>query len=489
MELPGEYAYVNGMKISDLLEKTKLKTDAILGNAYLMRLNPDEKTVRYEIVNLSDVIENPRSASNLNLQRGDVLNLRSRASFVDKKNIEIAGAVRNEGSYPFNGGVLRVSDAIFLSGGLTESATDFAFIFRDKEGRDAAEYINIDLGAAMSGNEAANRLLQPGDRVIVYDRNRFLDQSFVSVSGAVKDARDIKYDTSLTIKKTLLLAGGLTFDASLQQIDIFRLDFSNNKKTKTLIANISVDEEYNIVNGFDFKLRPFDQIIVRKAPEFELVRNVQIMGEVKYPGRYALISDNMKLTELIKLAGGYTDESFLKGASLRRSKDDVGFIIVDLERAIRKPNSPFNAILQQGDVLTIPKRNELVTVTGAVLAGKTFIQEIAATGKYNFVYEEGKNAKYYIDKYAGGIAKNGRASKITVTYPNGEVKKTKKILFWNDFPKVEPGSIINVGFKDVKAPDAPGTEKEDIDWGKVLSDSVAQATTILTLVILINNLD
>jgi len=45
-----------------------------------------------------------------------------------------------------------------------------------------------------------------------------------------------------------------------------------------------------------------------------------------------------------------------------------------------------------------------------------------------------------------------------------------------------------VGYKDVEK-EKTESEKEDIDWGKVLSDSVAQATTILTLVILINNLD
>ncbi len=467
----------------------QVEEDAILSNAYLMRLNPDQKTVRYELVDISDVASKRNGKNNQKLRRGDILTVRSKSTFVDKKTIEVKGAVRIEGEYPFNGGGLRVSDAIFLSGGLTERATDFAFIFRDKLGADDVEYINVDLAKAMSGDVDKNLLMEAGDKLIVYDRNSFMDESYINVFGSVRNPQELRYDSSLTIKKALLLCGGLTYDGSLQQIDIFRLDFSNNKKTRTLVANVSVDENYNVINGAKgFKMRPFDQIIVRKAPEFEFQRNILIYGEVKYPGNYALISENTKVAEIINQSGGVTKEAFLKGASLFRKKDDVGYVIIDLEKALKSQKSPFNAILQEGDIISIPKRNDLVTVTGAVLAGEVFTKEIASTGKYNFVYEKGKNAKYYVDKYAGGVANNGKASRITVTYPNGEVKKTSKFLMFNSYPKVEPGSIIHVGYKDAKKEKKEG-EKEDIDWGKVLSDSVAQATTILTLVLLINNIN
>ena len=490
VEVPGEYSFEKGMRISNLLAKSKVKDDAILSLAYLMRLNPDKKTVRYQQVNIDDVLRNTNSPNNILLQEGDILTIRARSTFVDSKSIVVEGAVRIEGTYLFNGGTLKVSDAIFLSGGLQETATDFAFIFREKNGNASSEYININLSEALSDpSSQANVSLLPGDKLIVYNRNAYIDESYVQVSGAVRNTSEIKYDESLTVKKALLLAGGLTFDASSQQIDIFRLDFSNNKKTKTLVANVSIDEQYNLIGSDgEFKLQPFDQIFVRQAPEFELQRNVQIIGEVKYPGSYALISENAKISELIRQAGGATEEAFLKGSSLFRAKDEVGYIIVDVEDAVKKPNSSFNAILQEGDILRIPKRNNLVTVTGAVLAKKAFIDEIADTGKFNFVFEKGKNAKYYVDKYAGGVAKNGKASRISVTYPNGEVRNTTKFLFFNNYPAVEPGSIIHVGYKDVKDKTKDG-EKSETDWGKVLSDSVAQATTILTLVILINNLD
>lgn len=489
VELPGEYAFKKNQKISDLLYLSKPDESAILNNAYLIRLNDDQKTVRYHIIDISDVLSNPRSEENIELKRGDKLLIRSKKMFSDTKEIEVSGAVRMPGKYSYNNDELKVSDAIFLSGGLTNMATDFAFIYREKEGESGSEYININLDKVAKSDEKHDIVLKPGDKVIVYDRTTFEDNSFISVSGSVKEPKEIPYDSSLTVRKALLLAGGLTFDASYEQIDVFRLDFSDNKKTKTYVANLKVDKDYNVLGGYgDFKLSAFDQIYVRTAPEFELQRTVKLKGEIKYPGTYALVSDNTKLSEIIILAGGLSNEAFLGGTTLFRNLDSIGYVIVDVEKALKNPNSAFNAILQEGDEIFIPKKNELVTVTGAVLAKEMFTEKVASTGKYSFVFEKGKNAKYYVDKYAGGVAKNGSSAKISVTYPNGEVKRTTKFLFFNNYPKVEPGSIINVGLKEKKNKEN-GQEKEDIDWGKVLSDSVAQATTILTLVILINNLD
>ncbi|MEE9437598.1 MAG: SLBB domain-containing protein [Saprospiraceae bacterium] len=488
VEFEGEYSYKEGMKISDLLNNATLKTDAILSTAYLMRLNDDNKTVRYQLTDLTKVIKNRNSAKNIKLQRGDILTVRSKSAFVDLKKITVEGAVRIEGEYPFNGGQLKVSDAIFLSGGLKETATDFGFIMRDRPGNQDVEYISINLKNAINNIQEDDILLHSGDKLIVYDIANYSDIAIVNISGAVRNPKKIKYDASLTIKKALLLAGGVTFDAALNQIDIFRIDFEDNKKTKTLVANVSIDANYNIVSGnADVNLKPFDQIIVRKAPEFELQRNVRLQGEIKFPGDYALLSDNTKITEILNQAGGMTKEGFVKGTTLYRVKEGVGFVILNLEKAYDNPESSFNIILQKGDVITIPKINDLVTVIGAVNARDAFNQEIAKSGKFNFAYEKGKNAKYYVDNYAGGVSKGGMSSRIKVIYPNGEVKKTKKFLFIKSYPHVEPGSIIYVGYKD-PVPETKEGESKGTDWGKVLGDSVAQATSIVTLLLLLNSI-
>ena len=259
-------------------------------------------------------------------------------------------------------------------------------------------------------------------------------------------------------------------EAASNKIDIFRIEFLNNNKTRTLVANVSVDENLDIPNGSSFELKPFDQIVVRTAPEFELQRAITLNGEVKYPGRFFLVDDNSTILDVINEAGGLTEEAFIGGATLFRSKDEVGYIVVDLERALRSPNSTLNVILQEGDVIDIPKMNNLVTIMGAVNKSNAFTSDVANEDKTNFVFEKGKGVSYYIES-AGGYLENADKSNVTVTYPNGEKKRVKKFLFFKNYPEVLPGSVIEVGFEIPEVVD-PDSGDEDIDWGNILSNSI-----------------
>ena len=489
VENAGEFAWISNMRLSDLAGKMILKEDAILDIAYLLKLNDDRTTVSYRIVNIQAAIENPRSAENILLGPGDRLIIRTKSEFAVKNSFEIKGAVRKEGTYDLDSdSELKISDAVFLSGGLNENATNFAYIIRKPPGQLSPEYIALDIKNAIDNPASDDNVnLAPNDVIQVYDQFSYYDEAFVSIKGSVRTPREFQYDPSLTLKDVILQAGGLTLEAARNRVDIFRLEFQNKNKTRTLVANISLDENLDAVDGNDFELRPFDQIIVRSAPEFELQRQVFIRGEVTYPGPFYLVDDNSTIVDVIKQAGGLTAEAFPGGATLFRRKDEVGYIIIDLVEAISKPNTTLNVILQEGDDIYIPKQNNLVTVLGAINANRVFNSDIANEGKTNFVYEKGKNAKYYINS-SGGFHEEADKSEVTVIHPNGEKHKVRKILFFRDYPDVVPGSTIVVGFKKEET-DENGEPKEDIDWGRVLSDSIAQATAILSLILLLQNVD
>ncbi len=484
----GAFALTSNMKISDLMEKTVLKEDAILDVVYLVRLNDDKKTVRYEIVNIQSILNNNGQGDKI-LFPGDKLIIRAKSEFATKNSFSVSGAVRNAGTYDLDGtSDLKVSDAIYLSGGLTDGATNFAYIIRNPPGQLNPNYISIDLTNVLNNPLSVdNQNLMPGDEIKVYNQSVYFDESFVTIQGAVREPQDFSYDASLTLKDVILQAGGLKFEAAKNKIDIFRIEFQNNNKTRTLVVNVSVDENLEVINGGNFQLKPFDQIVVRAVPEFELQRSVFITGEVKYPGKFSLIDDNSTILDIIKGAGGLTDEAFIGGTTLLRRKDEVGYIIVDLERAMSNPKSTLNIILQEGDEIEIPKINNLVTLSGAIKITDAFVSEIANANKTNFIYEEGKGVKHYIES-AGGFQENADRSKITVTYPNGEKHSTKKFLFFKNYPKVVPGSIISVDYKAVEN-EQNDSNKEDIDWGNILSNSIAQATAILSLILLIQNVD
>ena len=492
VELPGIFSFIENMTLVDLVEKAQLRENAITKTIYLQRLNPDQVTVRYEILDLRSAIESPNGAANIKLQKGDKLTIKALSSFSDRASFEVTGAVRAGGEFPINDNVvLKISDAIFLSGGLSKDALDeYAYIYRKISPASAElEYVPINLKEALfNPSSASNLLIQPNDKLIIYNKNSFKEDFYVQVSGEVLNPVRLKYNPSLKLQDALRLAGGLKSESNPERVNVYRVDFSDVNETKVLAANLKINDALIIEGAEGFELQPFDQIIVRRAPDFELLRNVSIKGEVKYPGSYVLTKDNTKVLDLIKDAGGVTDEAFVKGIKLFRSKDNVGYVIFDLADAIKNPESYNNIILQAGDQIELPKQNNLVSISGATKADELYSTDISKSGVQTFPYEGGKNAKYYINKYAGGVNEKGDKSKITVEYPNGEVKRSKRYLFFRTYPEVKPGSKIRVGYKKVD-PEKKEGEKRDIDWGGVLSDSIAQATTILSLILLLQNVD
>ncbi len=487
VETPGEYAWIEGMRVSDLVNKITFENGAILDSAYLKRINADNVTTNYRKFNLRQVLDNTGSDADLVLQARDEIILRSIQQYSDAISVEINGAVRDPGIYPFaDEGSLRVSDLVFFASGLAENAADIGYIYRkDPENTRSTIYLEVNIPGSTQ-----DPLLKGGDRLQIISQALYEDEFSVAISGAVRNPDTFRYNPTLRISDVIRQSGGFRLEASPSRVDVFRVDLSSEEETKILAAQLAIDENFNVVGGASFALMPFDQIYVRTRAEFELQRMVNIIGEVKYPGNYAILNDNEKISSIIRRAGGLTDEAFLGGATLFRNRADIGYVIFDLEEALDQVNSHDNIIVQAGDNITVPKKENLVTIIGATKAAELYPEDVVRSGKFTVPFESGKNAKYYIDEYAGGIADNGDAGKVSVTYPTGELKKSGRFLFFRKYPEVKPGSVIKVGAKDKEVIDESGdSEKEDIDWGQVLSDSVAQAMSVLTLVLLLQRID
>lgn len=486
----GEYAFISGMKIADLIQKAVIKENAIQETAYLRRFNVDQKTVRYEIVNVKEAIKNPGSAANLELRKGDVLTVRALSDFAETYQVIVDGAVRNPVKFALGErGNMKVSDALFLAGGIREDAGDFAYLFRKRGDELTQEYYYVDLKGLTTKSDLTTDIeLSPHDSIFVYKTAEFADKAYIKVGGAVRRPGEFVYNPTLTLKDAILLSGGLKQEASPNRIDVFRLDFGNERRTTTLAKRIDLQNDLSLNGVKDFMLLPFDQVYIRYAPEFEPLRNVVIEGEVVYPGIYSLLKENMRLTDLIEMAGGLTNEAYIEGASLFRLDGNTGNVVVNLKTAMEKDNSSQNIILRADDVITIPKQDNIVSIVGATNYDELYGSRLLENGKINIAFEEGKDALYYINNYAGGIDENGDINRITVEHKNGRVEKVRNRIFYKKFPEVKEGSTINVPYKKKKTEEEKKEEK-DIDWGDVLKDSIAQATAILSLILLIRSVD
>jgi protein involved in polysaccharide export with SLBB domain len=130
---------------------------------------------------------------------------------------------------------------------------------------------------------------------------------------------------------------------------------------------------------------------------------------------------------------------FLAGGGLKETE----IIGINLEEIMSTPGSKYDLILEEGDVISIPKQLQTVRLRGRVLYPTTVR------------YENGKSVKYFIDR-AGGFDSRARKCRTYVVYANGEVARTKGFLFIRNYPNVDPGAEIIIPVKPLKIPLKPG---------------------------------
>ena len=212
-----------------------------------------------------------------------------------------------------------------------------------------------------------------------------------------------------------------------------------------------------------FVLQPFDEVYVRRSPGYSEQKNAEADGEVLFPGQYVLAHASQRLSDLVRQAGGFTEEAYVRGASVQRkltpdemakvkatleiarTNQDRDSVVqdaveipeyysigVDVEQAVKKPGSSEDIVLREGDRLFVPKYNGTVRISGAVLY-------------QNSVAYEGKKLKNYVAQ-AGGFKQRARRRPFIV-YMNGKVASTRGGFLWKRYPAVEPGCQIVVPMK------------------------------------------
>jgi protein involved in polysaccharide export with SLBB domain len=180
--------------------------------------------------------------------------------------------------------------------------------------------------------------------------------------------------------------------------------------------------------------------LILKQPDFALPRTVQVRGEVRFPGTYALRSKTDRLTDLIDRAGGLTPQAYANGIRFYRSEANAGRVGLDLPRVMRNSRHKDNIVLAGGDSLYIPAYVPTVRVEGAV------------NSPGSVTYVQGQGLDYYLSA-AGGVAFRGDRRRAFVQQPNGNVRAVHKraLFFGSSKPTPEPGAMVVVPLRDANA--------------------------------------
>ncbi len=295
---PGTYPYQPAMRIADLLKVALGPTTlAYLPQAYLYSY-PYGDTAVMTPVDLTKVLAGDATA-NLPLRTRDRLVIKSRNDILDTA-VAVDGEVEKPGAFPFANG-LRVSDAVFLAGGLKINALlDRALLTRLNRATYTEELIEVSLREAMAKQPAKNLLLKEGDRLTIYPISQIGDEQFVTVDGAITTPGTYAYRGEMRVSHLLFLAKGLQVVAYAPRADLYRLRPDNT--TEIISVDLTVAMKGALTDGNPL-LRPRDRLHISRQDEVSELPAVKIDGLVRKPGRYPL-TVGLKLSDLLHLAGG-----------------------------------------------------------------------------------------------------------------------------------------------------------------------------------------
>jgi protein involved in polysaccharide export with SLBB domain len=259
---------------------------------------------------------------------------------------------------------------------------------------------------------------------------------------------------------------------------------SDNKTSQTIVLQLG-----DILNGIapDVHLLPDDRVYIKTRSNYNEKQQVLVLGEVKFPGFYAIKPDSTYITQAIQQAGGFTSLASLAEAEMTRftseetkdreferlktmqvkdmsdveyeyfkmkSREKPGRVSVNFV-ALFSPKNIGDIKLRDGDMILIPRISEVINVTG----------EVASPGLLSY------NANYSYADYinqAGGYSFRANKSQVRlIKSVTGEWKKPGKKT------KLDPGDTILI------------PEKKKINYFNTVKDIMIFAGNLATVYLVI----
>ncbi|MDO3625919.1 SLBB domain-containing protein [Mucilaginibacter sp. BT774] len=502
-KIPALFEVLPGEKLQDVLNFAGGFTD----EAYTNRIKVDQVSDQQR--KIADVFE--KDYNTYTPSRGDKYTVDKIINRYENR-VQITGAVFRPGVFELKKG-LTLSQLIKNAGGLKEDAfTGHGSIVRLNPDN-SPQQLSFNVNDVLN-QPSADIPLQREDSVSIASIFDLRDKYSISIKGEVRSPGDYVFADSMKVTDLIIKAGGFKEGATGKRIEVSRRIYdSDPMAANTKVAQVfSVNVDPSLkTNDANFTLRPYDIVSIYSLPGFETQRVVKVEGEVLYPGYYTIQNKNERISDMIKRAGGLTKSADIDGTSLKRDnaavlgvdkskvdtseinkeraenfqrlqndyntsidnnsnmngasngsvtangnnkgqnnnnsdiiakKDSIyqprnNFIGIELRKILENPGGTYDLILEDADVLRVPKLLQTVRVNGEVLYPSAV------------VYTKGKSFKEYVLN-AGGYSPNALKRGAYVVYPNGTVKGTRKVLFFNSHPSVKPGSEIYVPEKPEK---------------------------------------
>jgi polysaccharide export outer membrane protein len=406
-----------------------------------------------------------------------------------ENSVQLSGYVFRPGAFQYRPG-LRLTDVLGSFDELRPNADrHYIMIRRQVPPEQKIEVISADLERALSApGSAADPQLRARDEIIAFDltanRSRTVapiiedlrlqatttvPAQMVAINGEIRVPGTYPLEPSMHISDLIRAGGSLEDSAYTGDAELSRREVVDGKERQTELIAVNLAAIRRKEPGADLELKPYDNLVIKKTPQWELPGSIILSGELRHPGRYP-IQRGETLSSVLRRAGGLTDLAFDEGAifireelktrekeqlemlsnrlqsdlaslsleavstsaisgnnsggggsaaqalaigqqliqQLRNTKP-VGRLVIDVRQVTKgRPGGPGDVLVRDGDELLIPKKTQEITVLGEVQSPTSH------------VYRAGLSRDDYIAKSGGSTQKADR-KRIYIVRANGDV--------------------------------------------------------------------
>lgn len=466
----------------------------------------DPSLVRLERINeqrqrVTLDVDLARSGPATTLSSGDVLRVMPIRTVLEN-SVLLQGHVYRPGALQYRPG-MRLSDVILSLDELKPRADLHYVLVRRELPPDrivTAHSADLAKALAMPGSEA-DIPLQPRDRIIVFDsetgRDRILVPLFdelrlqsrldrpmqiVSVGGRAKAPGEYPLEPGMRVSDLIRAGGSLEEAAYGGEAELTRHRIVDGEYRQIDLMQVDLAAVMRGDAAADIVLEPYDFLNVKEMPQWGRAEEVEIVGEVRFPGTYP-VRRGETLHSVMMRAGGLTDLAFAEGSiflredlrekekerieqlavrlqsdiavlALQSSQENtrasqamtvgqsllndlqnaepVGRLVFDLDRVISNdPGAPGDIVMKDGDRILIPRRAQEVTVLGEV-------QTITS-----HLYRPDLSRDDYIS-LSGGTTQKADGRRIYVVRADGSVVTSGSRWFGRSVAQIRPGDSIVV---------------------------------------------
>jgi len=461
---PGKYQWQKGQKVTDVLPNIHayMLDDADLNYCLIVREKDIGRNIEVLQFSLFNALSSPSSEDNLTLKPHDRILIFSinEKSALAQDSLDLLAMTKEE----FKEKAKEKAKEQF-------NDRMFWLEYGDEEQLEETDELDKSLELAQKSMEeltggAFEEEIDPKD-VEIFSRKRMLAPiikklqhqaasgepiELIEVVGAVKFPGIYPLAQNTTVKKVVVAAGGLLESAYLERADITRNQIISNKAQKRTL-NINLHGALTGDSEHDVVIQSKDRVNIHTIPAWQENHIIELRGEFLFPGKYT-IQRGETLSQLIERAGGFTEFAYLDGSIFTREKlkqlelqnilkvsetlrmeiaskslsqreaqavdynqirmllsdltkvTPVGRLVVDLPKIETNQNA--DILLEDGDVLYVPTKQNSVNVVGQVQVATSHL------------FAEGLNAFDYVE-LSGGVKQQADDERIYVIKANGRV--------------------------------------------------------------------